>query len=124
MRGKARVDPPVVLATVDELLVFDDVVSAEQYVEAEDVENDEYCAAFDAKGMKLRFQIGTRRPISWIPVSAKTIVIVAEGEVADSAELRSLLLSRLPAYGVTTNELEGGTLVALLDFARRVARQS
>lgn len=124
MSTAGTIEPPVVLATATDLLVFDDVTSAAQYVEAADVENGEYCAAFDAKGMKLRFQISKRRPISWIPVSAKAVVIVAEGEGVDGAELRSLLLSRLAAYGLATSELEGGTLAVLLELARRVARQS
>jgi hypothetical protein len=115
------IELPVIVATVDELLVFEDIVSAEQYVDPFGVERGEYCGAFDAKGRKLRFRVAEEWASVWRPVVSKSVVIVPEGEALHEAELRTLLLARLPTYGVANSELQDGTLTVLLPLARRVA---
>ena len=89
--GSATVPDGALFVAADEpLLVFPSVSAAERYIEAVDVENGVYRAAYGPKGEP--FRVGNAR---------KRVIIEPTGEPNRPDELRALLLRYLASTGQT-----------------------
>jgi hypothetical protein len=114
-------EPPVIVDTGSELLLFTTIAKAEGYLEPIDVENDEYPAAYDSQGRLLELRI-ERIPRTYffglMRSTAEYVRIQPALSGGDhSPELTARLRTCLGALGAT-NLTEGNALDRLLEQLR------
>src|SRR5262245_3463429 len=87
--------PPIIVDAKSELLLFRDATRAEVYLEAVDVRNGTYSAAYDSEGkaLALATQLVARRVfVCLLPTTVEWASLAAADHEADSGlELRELL---------------------------------
>src|SRR5688572_15884773 len=109
-----RITPPIIIVADDGLNVFPSVRAAEGYMEAIDVADGVYSAAYDAEGHCLAISIGrepSRALFGLVPGTTERIILAPAERVDGEGELRRLIAehlirlgSPLPAPAVTLNE--------------------
>jgi hypothetical protein len=96
--------PPIIVDARGDVLLFRSVERAEAYLEAVDVRNDEYAAAYDSEGRRL--ELGTKvveRRVFLGLIRTKidfADVREADDEASHAAELEQLLRTHLLKQGV------------------------
>jgi hypothetical protein len=117
-----EVIPPLLVFGRGDLAVFDDVATAERYIEAIDVRNGEYDGVFDATGHPLVLEVGVQRLARWLPLSLERVRIRPQLDDAVDAGLASRIKDYLLACNVGEAILEGRSLGELVELARSHAR--
>ena len=117
--------PIVVVSTDGEIMLFQDVASAEGYLEPVDVKGGEYKAAYDANGRAFDIAVGIqrRRFLGIFPVVLERVELVRKSEPPKHAELTAALRRFLPTLGIAEETVATATLAELLGTAREVAFQ-
>jgi len=95
------IEPPIVVDARCEVLLFRSAENAAAYLEAIDVENEEYAAAYDSEGRHLELSVEPvqRRLLFGVIRTMIDLVDVRplEDEPKHASELASLLRAHLPA---------------------------
>ena len=97
---------PIIVDEHGAATIFESVKDAERYLEAVDVENNEYIA-YDSEGRLLRL----------IPTTPRITIRGAEQSPTHSPELRTLLTNLLGYTGVPASSLREATLQELVEKA-------
>jgi hypothetical protein len=110
------VQPPIIVDARSELLLFRSVELAEAWLEAIDVRNGEYAAAYDSEGRRL--EVGTKivtRRVLLVPTKVELASLTAtDDQVSHVPELRELLKTHLLKDQVdAASQGSVGSLVAL-----------
>src|SRR5437870_4224248 len=102
-RGSAMIQPPIVVDAKGEVLLFRSVENAAVYLEAIDVQNNEYAAAYDSEGRRL--ELGTKsvqRRLLLDLIRTKLDLVDLRppaDEISHAAELATLLKTHLQRQG-------------------------
>jgi hypothetical protein len=110
--------PPIIVDAKSELLLFRSVERAEAYLEAVDVRNGEYAAAYDSDGRRLELgtKIVTRRVfLGLVPSRIECASLRAtDDRPSHTSELRELLEVRLSASDASTvSQCSNGGLITM-----------
>jgi hypothetical protein len=100
---RAPVCVPIIVDEQGSAIVFESVADAEQYLEAIDVQNNEYLA-YDSEGRLLRL----------LPTTPQITVESAELRPSHSKEVRDLLVRLLTYTGVPEAQLQAESLKQLV----------
>ena len=110
------IQPPIVVDAKSEVLLFRSPERAEAYLEAIDVRNGEYAAAYDSEGRRLELGVRSveRRFLGLIRTQLDLVDVRAlEDEPSHAAELATLLKTHLLRQGLAELSTQSvGPLVA------------
>ena len=118
------VHEPIIVLSKDELCVFESIESAEQYMEAIDVKNGEYLAAYDSEGRRFQIRVVRRNQpalFGLLSVEVEFAKLVETDDRLSESDYCALLKDWLGRALVGPEKLENRTLTELLSIAHDVA---